>query len=259
LKPLDYTEQLISDFWDENVANWKVAAELDTGSPEFFQEVERYRFEKLDYLPKVIDYSAFAGKKVLDLGCGLATDLSRFAKGGANVTGVDISPNAIRLAKDNFSQRDLSGEFMRMNGHALDFEDQQFDLVYCHTVLHFTNEPQKMVDEIHRVLKPGGSALVMTVNRASWLYVLHKLAGMKIDYLDSPVFSPFNYSEFESLFQSFASQRLVVERFPVRTEVHHGLKAFLYNTCFVDLYNALPNKLIGKTGYHLLAFVDKSA
>jgi len=252
-------EQQISDFWDDNVGNWKVANSLELGSIEFFEEVERYRFEKLSYLPEVIDYSAFSGKTVLDLGCGLATDLSRFAKGGAQVTGVDISPKAVELASLNFEQRGLVGHFERMNGHALDMEDEQFDFVYCHTVLHFTSEPQKLVDEIHRVLKPGGRALIMTVNRSSWLYFLHKVAGMKIDYLDSPVFQPFNYSEFAGLMTKFSNVDLLVERFPVRTEVHTGFKAFLYNTCFVDFYNALPKSLIGKTGYHLLAFVEKSA
>lgn len=254
---LDPVERAISEFWDQNVANWKVASDLKVGSPEFFNEVERYRFEKLDYLPKLVDYSAFEGKKILDLGCGLGTDLSRFAKGGAEVTGVDISSRAVELATQNFEQRGLQGQFAQMNGHALDLPDNYFDFVYCHTVLHFTNKPESLVAEINRVLKPGGEALIMTINRASWLYFLHRVAGMKIDYLDSPVFDPWNYSQFDSLLRQFSKKRIVVERFPVRTEVHHGFKAFLYNTCFVDFYNALPKALTGKSGYHLLAFVSK--
>ncbi|MEO0367289.1 MAG: class I SAM-dependent methyltransferase [Pseudomonadota bacterium] len=251
--------QLIEQYWDNNVANWKVAAHLSAGSPEFFAEVERYRFEKLDYLPKVINYNDFKGQSVLDVGCGLATDLSRFARGGATVTGIDISQTAVDYAKQNFAQRELVADFEKMDGQQLDYDDNVFDFVYCHTVLHFTNDPAAMVAEIHRVLKPGGKALLMTINRASWLYFLHRVAGVKIDYLDSPQFNPFNYREFEALCAPFAQCEMLVERFPVRTEVHSGIKAFVYNTCFVDFYNALPRAVIGRTGYHLLARVQKSA
>ena len=98
----------------------------------------------------------------------------------------------------------------------------------------------------------------MAINRKSWLYVLHKLAGVKIDYLDSPVFDPFDYDRFERSFAAFDRAEIIVERFPVRTEVHKGLKSTIYNTVFVDFYNALPKALTGKTGYHLLAFASKA-
>lgn len=252
------TIEAVEHFWDNNVANWKIAAHLEQGSTAFFAEVERYRFDKLNYLPKVVDYNAYANKEVLDIGCGLATDLSRFARGGANTTGIDISGQAIQLAKQNFAQRGLTGTFQKMNGEQLEFTDDQFDFIYCHTVLHFTPNPQKMVAEIQRVLKPGGTALLMTINRGSWLYFLHRVAGLKIDYMDAPVFHKFNYAEFKALCAGFTQCQLVVERFPVRTEIHKGWKATLYNRLFVDVYNALPKLLVGKTGYHLLAFVAAS-
>lgn len=251
--------EAVAKYWDSNVANWKIAADLKTGSPEFFAEVERYRFDKLDYLPKVVDYNAYSGQRVLDIGCGLGTDLSRFARGGANCSGIDVAATAVKLASDNFTQRQLTADFQQMDGEQLNFDDNQFDFVYCHTVLHFTPSPEQMIKEIHRVLKPGGTALLMTINRGSWLYFLHKLAGLKIDYMDAPVFHKFNFNEFDQLCSVFADRRMVVERFPVRTEVHKGWKAIVYNRCFVDLYNALPKTLIGKTGYHLLAFVRKAS
>lgn len=247
----------VRDYWDRNVANWKVAANLEAGSEAFFKEVERYRFDKLHYLPNYIDYAGYGNQSVLDIGCGLGTDLSLFAKGGANVTGIDLAPQAIDYAKKNFSWRGLDANLQVMDGEALNIEDNSFDFVYCHTVLHFTSNPAAMIAEIKRVLKPGGQALLMSINRASWLYALHKLAGLKIDYLDAPVFHRFNYSEFEALVSPFSNKQLIVERFPVRTEVHSGLKAVIYNRLFVDLYNAMPNSLIGKTGYHLLALVTK--
>lgn len=259
---LDASERMIDEvaaFWDRNVANWKVAAELEPGTPEFFAEVERYRFDKLDYLPRVIDYGGYAGQRVLDVGCGLATDLTRFARGGADVTGIDVSGRAIDLARANFEQRGLAGRFERMDGRAMTFADASFDFVYCHTVLHFTPEPERMIAEVHRVLRPGGTAFFMAINRRSWLYAMHRIARVEIDYLDSPVFDPFDYDRFAAAFAAFETCQIVVERFPVRTEVHKGMKSTLYNTLFVDFYNSLPKALTGRTGYHLLAFATKAA
>lgn len=249
----------LSEYWDTNVSNWKVAAHLKAGTAPFFAEVERYRFDKLDYLDKVAGFDAHVGEQVLDVGCGLGTDLSRFAASGSQVTGIDIAPRAVELAKTNFEQRGLTGHFEVMDGQAMTFADNSFDFVYCHTVLHFTPDPAAMVQQIHRVLKPGGRALLMSINRHSWLYFMHRVAGMKIDYMDAPVFHKLSPAEFTDVVSVFTQRDIKLYRFPVRTEVHKGWKALLYNKLFVDIYNALPQRLIGNTGYHLLAFVEKEA
>jgi len=247
----------VREYWKDRVSDWKVASSLQTGSNEYFLEVERYRFEKLAYLKRVVDYQGWAGRSVLDVGCGLGTDLSRFARGGANVTGIDLAPRAVDLARQNFEQRGLEGKFSVMDGENLDFPDDSFDFVYCHTVLHFTPNPEAMIAEIHRVLRPGGHALLMTINRRSWLYRLHKSFGIKLDYRDAPVFRHFDPAEFTELTSAFDQRQMLVERFPIRTEVHDGWKAKLYNSLFVDLYNAMPERLIGQSGYHLLALVGE--
>ncbi len=248
----------VREFWNNHVHDWKVARS-EAGTKEFFEEIEEYRFEKLDYLPKVVDFGGYAGQRVLDLGCGVGNDLTRFAKGGANIVGVDLAPHSIELARSNFEQRGLHGEFMVMNGEKLDFPDDSFDLVYCHTVLHFTPDPAAMIAEIHRVLKPGKHAILMTVNRRSWLNALHHLMKVEIDHLDSPVFYMFTISEFARMLAPFADVRIIPERFPVRTKVHGGLKATLYNSVFVDAYNALPRSWVRNTGHHLMAFATKAA
>lgn len=248
----------VEQYWNENVDNWKVANHLQSGSREFFQEVERYRFDKLDYLDKAVDFTAYNSLKVLDVGCGLATDLTRFARHGADVTGIDIAPRAIELARKNFEWRSLSGEFVQMDGQAMNFPSDSFDFVYCHTVLHFSERPEDMVNEIFRVLKPGGTALLMAINRKSWLYFLHRVAGMKIDYMDAPVFHKLDPAQFNQATAAFEDKRIKLFRFPVKTEVHKGWKAFLYNTIFVGGYNALPRAITGNTGYHMLAYVKKA-
>jgi 2-polyprenyl-3-methyl-5-hydroxy-6-metoxy-1,4-benzoquinol methylase len=247
----------VSDYWSTNVSNWKVANHLEIGSPDFFREVERYRFEKLDYLEVVVPFDSLKGKFVLDVGCGLGTDASRFAQAGAIVTGVDIAPRAVSLARENFDWRGLTGAFAQMDGENLAFPNDSFDFVYCHTVLHFTPDPAAMINEIFRVLKPGGHAILMAINRKSWLYVMHRLAGTKLDYMDAPVFHKMSPEAFEAKMRIFKDCELRLYRYPVRTEVHKGWKAWAFNTLFVDLFHALPKRITQSTGYHMLAFVRK--
>ncbi len=246
----------VRDFWDHHVHDWKVA-KSPAGTKEFFEEIEAYRFEKLHYLPQVVNFGGYRGKKLLDVGCGVANDLSRFVRGGAIVTGVDLAPHSIELAKANFSQRGLQGEFSVMNGESLEFADNMFDVVYCHTVLHFTVHPERMIREIHRVLKPGGTAILMTVNRESWLNRLQKLMKVEIDHLDSPVFYQFSIPEYRQLLAPFNEIKIVPERFPVATKVHGGVKAILYNGLFVGSFNLLPRSLTRPLGHHLMAFCRK--
>lgn len=243
-------------YWNEHVADWKIATH-EAGSPEFFAETEDYRFEKLHYLSKVVDFAGYSGKRVLEVGCGLANDLSRFAKGGAHVTGIDVAPHAIDLARSNFAQRGLEGDFHIMNGEAMEVSDESFDVVYCHTVLHFTPNPRRMIHEIHRVLKPEGIAILMTLNRHSWMNVLRIVMKVEVDHLDSPVYRRFTIREFESMLSDFSSVRIVPERFPVETKVHGGAKGMLFNRMFVGPFNALPRSWTRSTGHHLMAFCRK--
>ncbi|HRY24143.1 MAG: class I SAM-dependent methyltransferase [Geminicoccaceae bacterium] len=244
-------------YWNEHVTDWPIAT-AEPGSRAFFAETEAYRFEKLDYLERLIDYGGQAGRDVLDVGCGLGNDTARFAQGGARVTGIDIAPRAIELSERNFGQRGLAGRFLVMDGEAMTFPEASFDFVYCHTILHFTPDPAAMIREIHRVLRPGGTALLMSVNRYSWMRLMHRLARVEIDHLQAPVFHWFSPDELMAMAAPFAERRLVHERFPVATKVHKGLKSRLFNTCFVGLFDLLPRALVRGSAHHLLVFARKA-
>ena len=247
----------LRDYWNAHVTDWPITSAAP-GTAAFFTQAEAYRFEKLDYLNKRVDYAGQAGLDVLDVGCGLGNDTSRFAKGGARVTGIDIAPRAIELTKTNFQQRGLTGRFLVMDGEAMGFPDASFDLVYCHTVLHFTADPARMIAEIHRVLKPGGRAILMAVNQHSWMRFMHRVAKVEIDHLSAPVFHWLSAQELERMAAPFAELRLVHERFPVATKVHKGVKARLFNGVFVGLFNLLPRAWVERTAHHLLLFARKA-
>jgi len=168
-------------YWDRQPCGTQFT-QLAWGTPEFFAEVERFRYWVQPFLPRLVRFEQYRGKRVLEVGCGLGTDLLQFARAGAFVTGVDLSSESIRLARQRFALEGLAGEFLVADAEHLPFEDASFDVVYSFGVLHHTPHIGQAMREIHRVLVPGGELIMMVYHRRSlhvWvgtpLYILHRL------------------------------------------------------------------------------------
>jgi ubiquinone/menaquinone biosynthesis C-methylase UbiE len=246
----------IRDYWNDHIHDLEVATQ-PVGSSGFFDELDEYRFDKLRYLPKLVDFSGFKGKKLLEIGCGVGIDLVRFAKGGTEVTGIDLANVSIELAQENFEQRGLTADLQVMNGEELEFDTDSFDIVYAHGVLQYTANAPKMVEQIRRVLRPDGEAIIMVYNRISWLNAMSKVVNVGLEHEDAPVLRKYSIGEYEQLLTSFSQLIVVPERFPVETRLHQGLKGTLYNKVFVRLFNLLPKSLVRPLGWHLMAFANK--
>jgi ubiquinone/menaquinone biosynthesis C-methylase UbiE len=119
----------------------------------------------------VAAFHEYRGRDVLEVGCSIATDGLEFAKNGANYTGVDLTPNAIELARERFQLFGVAGRFEVANAEErLPFPDETFDHAYSFGVIHHSPVPEKIVREIHRVLRKGGTCTVMLYNRSSINY-----------------------------------------------------------------------------------------
>jgi SAM-dependent methyltransferase len=228
------------------------------GTKEFFDDLDEYRFDKLRYLPRLVNFEGYAGKRLLEVGCGIGTDLVRFGRGGAVATGVDLSRTALDLASRNAEHAGVSLDLKLANGEALPFEDSCFDVVYCHGVLQYTADARLMVEECRRVLKPDGEGIFMVYNRVSWLNALSKVMRVDLEHGDAPVLRKYSIPEFRDLLSGFARVRIVPERFPVKTRLHGGWKGFAYNKLFVPAFEALPRAWVRPLGWHLMAFCRKS-
>ena len=243
-------------YWDHHIHDLDITKH-PVGSRGFFDDLDQYHFEKLHHLLTLVDFNAYRGRQVLEVGCGAAVDLARFAKGGAIATGIDLAGSAIDLAKANFALQGLSGEFHVGNGERMPFPDNTFDFVYAHGVVQYTAHPQALVDECRRVLKPGGTALFQVYNRVSWLNALSKLMKVGLEHDDAPVLLKYSIPEFKGLLAGFSDVRIVPERFPVKSRLHGGWKGLLFNGLFVGTFNALPRAWVRRYGWHLLAFCRK--
>ena len=247
----------IQRYWDHRIHDLEMTDE-PVGTLAFFDDLDDYRFDKLRYLPQLVDFAAFRGQRLLEIGCGIGTDLVRFARGGATVTGVDLAPTAIDLARKNFLLHGVTAEELRVaNGEALPYAPATFDVVYGHGVVQYTDNAPRLISEAHRVLKPGGTAIFMVYNRVSWLNALSKVMKVPLEHEDAPVLKKYSIGEFRALLQPFAATRIVPERFPVKSRLHHGWKGMAFNNLFVGTFNALPRALVRPLGWHLMAFCRK--
>jgi SAM-dependent methyltransferase len=246
----------VRNYWNEHIHDLEISREAP-GSRAFFADLDQYHFEKLHHLLRLVDFDGYSGKRVLDVGCGAGTDLVRFAKGGALVRGVDISPSAVALARQNFSQQGLEADLREADGEHLPYADGTFDLVFAHGVVQYTPNSRALVEECRRVLKPGGDAIFQVYNRISWLNALSKVMKVPLEHEDAPVLGRYSASEFRAMLTGFREIRIVEERFPVKSRLHGGWKGFAFNTMFVGTFNALPRGLVRRFGWHLLAFCRK--
>jgi SAM-dependent methyltransferase len=128
-------------------------------------DVEPYAFANA-----VHGFESSGGKRVLDYGCGNGYVLAHYARNGADVYGVDITDRAVDLSRARFDLLGLAGTFVRNDGSTVPFESEFFDVVCAMGVLHHIPDPAPVIAELHRVLKPGGTLIVMLYHRASFRY-----------------------------------------------------------------------------------------
>jgi ubiquinone/menaquinone biosynthesis C-methylase UbiE len=170
------TKREMQAFWKEvyNVAysdsdNRLAPTELDSAIDDL-EDMFRFRGHmavvemRLDRL---------AGKSVLEIGSGAGGHSALFAKHGARMTSMDITPERVQATKQKFDLMGASADgCVALNADAenLPFPDHSFDIVYSNGVLHHTPDTEKAIAEVLRVLKPGGQAIIMLYCKSSWAY-----------------------------------------------------------------------------------------
>ena len=157
----------VAQFWDNRPCG-SFASDEELGTRAFFDEVASYRYSAQPFMRELIGFHRFTGKRVLEAGCGLGTDLRQFALAGADVVGLDLSASSVKLAQQHFLLSDTEGAFCRGDVERIAFADESFDAVYSFGVLQHTPNTQAGIDECWRVLKPGGRFILMLNNRRSW-------------------------------------------------------------------------------------------
>jgi len=108
--------------------------------------------------------------RLLDVGCGAGFLTNALSLRGYQVTGVDLSIDSLHVAK----KYDFTGNATYVVGDAyqLPFPDASFDSITCMDFLEHVNDPERVISEISRVLKPNGLFFYHTFNRNLLAYVV---------------------------------------------------------------------------------------
>lgn len=172
----------VGAFWNTEACGTHFVSDSKdlSGFYEKFRE-QRYRTEW--HIPLLVPFAEANGKSVLEIGTGNGADAAMFALNGANYTGVDLTQTALEATRKHFDVLGLRGAFQRENAERLSFPDETFDWVYSHGVLHHTPNPQQAIDEVWRVLRPNGKAIIMLYHKSSFNYRVRIMLYMRMRVL----------------------------------------------------------------------------
>ncbi len=217
------TTESVYDFWENNpLCATGIPHEL--GSREYFEYYNglREKIESVEYSYALHEYRNFKNMKVLDVGSGNGYVLSKYASEGAEVFGVDLTETGIELCQKRFNYLGLNGDFRVADAQNLPFEDNTFDCVCSMGVLHHVPDTQRAVDEIYRVLKPGGRLILMFYHRNSAKYQfkyrvwswftgksMQQLAN-EFDGVGNPKGAVYSKSELANVLKNFSSLKMFV-------------------------------------------------
>lgn len=159
----------VREYWDNETCGTK-NTKKEKYTKEFYEEIEKDRYKKEPEILEFADFKSGKDKKVLEIGIGAATDFLQWARNGAKLYGIDLTPEAVKYAEKRLELYNLKAVDIKVSdAENLDFESNFFDIVYSWGVIHHSPNTIQALKEIIRVLKPGGNAKLMIYNSKSLL------------------------------------------------------------------------------------------
>ena len=114
----------------------------------------------------IAERTALAGSRVLDVGCGGGLLAEALARAGARVTGIDLAPAMIEVARLHAAESALAVDYRLSSAEAVAAaEPAAFDVVTCMEMLEHVPAPAAMTATLAQLLRPGGALFVSTINR----------------------------------------------------------------------------------------------
>jgi ubiquinone/menaquinone biosynthesis C-methylase UbiE len=261
----------VREYWNNRPCNLRHSPE-PVGTRAYFGQVEARKYLVEPHIPGFAQHERWAGKRVLEVGCGLGTDTINFARAGAHVTAVDLSSASLELARKRAEVFGLQDriQFVEANAERLsEFVDPApYDLVYSFGVIHHTPHPERALDEIRRHFTgPNTTLKLMVYYRWSWkvfaiLFTEAHGAFWRLDeavarHSEAQTGCPVTYTYTKKSLREwlertdFAVEEMFVDHiFPYRVPdyvQYRYVKAFPFNV----LPHALSRMLERRLGWHL--------
>jgi len=161
----------VRQFWDAHPCNIRHSPH-PVGTREFFDDVERRKYFVEPHIPGFAEFARWRGKRVLEIGCGIGTTTISFARAGASVTAIDLSPESAALTAQRAR---VYGVEDRVRVHVGDAEQlstvvpvDRYDLVYSFGVIHHSPHPERIVQEAQRYMDAESELRLMVYSRVSF-------------------------------------------------------------------------------------------
>ena len=145
------------------------------------KDLHRHKFMAAELAPKIP-----VGGHVLEIAPGPGFFCIELAKiGDFQITGLDISKSFVEIARKNAAQAGLKIDFREGNASAMPFEKESFDFSFCQAAFKNFSQPVKAIAEMYRVLKPGGTAVIVDMRHdATSEEIEREVKGMHLDRLN---------------------------------------------------------------------------
>src|SRR4051812_38562872 len=142
---------------------------IEGEAPDALARFDDAYFEFYPYLKGYVDRFDVSERRVLEIGLGYGTLGQYLAERRARYHGLDIAPTPVEMMRHRLRLLGAPADDDVLEGSALQipWPDATFDYVYSIGCLHHTGDLPRAIDEVHRVLAPGGSAVIMLYNRYS--------------------------------------------------------------------------------------------
>lgn len=166
----------IRDFWQKNPCGQHLVSGTTKNIDnfrDFFIRYDKFRYATEGHILSNLDKVDFKNKKVLEIGIGQASDAQQIIERGGLYYGVDFTQEACDRAALRFKIFNKPyRELKRADAANIPFEDNYFDIIYSHGVLHHIPDVKKVSDELYRVLKTNGRLIIMVYAKKSLNYYL---------------------------------------------------------------------------------------
>ena len=164
--------------------DWREAVALEPYSRPYFEEIDRRFLGSVKaYMPwrerpfeQFIPYADLPSMDVLEIGVGHGTHAQLIAPQCRSFAGIDLTEAAYTAVIKRFQLFGLDGRILQMDAEEMSFPDASFDYVWSWGVIHHTADTRRVLQHMHRVLRPGGRATVMVYHRNWWNFLI--VAGL---------------------------------------------------------------------------------
>jgi ubiquinone/menaquinone biosynthesis C-methylase UbiE len=160
---------------------------MEGGIATWYAKMTRKDLSEFERLAREFAATLPRGARVLEIAPGpgyLAVALAKL--GPFKVTGLDISQSFVQMASQYAKREGVTARFIHGSASDIPLEDGLFDLIVCRAAFKNFSEPLKAINEMHRVLKPGGRAVIMDLSKdASWQEIVSYVDGLHVSALNS--------------------------------------------------------------------------